>query len=63
MVDYTWQDLEELRPEWERIFGGAMPYGFEVGPGQVPMMRECIEKQSRQPLSAYINSLPPDRSY
>ena len=29
MADYTWQDLRDLEPEWERIFGGeTMPYGF-----------------------------------
>ena len=34
-----------------------------IGPDQVPMMRECIEKRSQEPLTAYVYSLPPDRSY
>ena len=63
MVDYTWQDLEVLVPDWERVFEVPMPRGFEVGPDQVPIMRECIEKRSKRPLVRYINSFPPDRTY
>ena len=63
MVDYTWQDLEILVPDWERIFGETLPRGFVIGPDQVPMVRECIEKRSKRPLDLYIKSLPPDRMY
>ena len=63
MADYTWQDLEDLVPEWERIFGEEMPRGFEVGPDQVPIMRECIEKRDRGPLVRYVKSLPRDLMY
>ena len=60
MADYTWDDLEALVPEWERIFGETMPRGFEIGPSQVPIIRECIEKRSQEPIIRYVKSLPPD---
>ena len=63
MFDYTWQDLRDLDDEWESLFGETMPRGFEIGPAHTPLMRECIEKRSIQPLVRYIKSLPPDRLY
>ena len=54
---HTWEDLEALREPWEATFGGTMPFGFEIGPEQVPMMRECIRTRSREPLKAYIASI------
>lgn len=39
------EDLDALRAEWEATFDGdAMPWGFEVGPEQVPIMRDCIAR-------------------
>ena len=32
--------LEALRRDWERTFGESMPFGFEIGPEQFPMIRE-----------------------
>ena len=63
VADYTWKDLEVLAPDWERVFGEALPLGPVVGPDQVPMVRECIEKRSKEPLIRYIKSLPPDLMY
>lgn len=40
-----------------------MPWGFAIGPEQVPMLRECIAKRSQAPLNRYIRSLPKDRVY
>ena len=50
--------LEALRRDWERTFGESMPFGFEIGPEQFPMMRECIRRRSKAPLEAYIASIP-----
>ena len=60
MADYTWDDLEALVPDWERVFGRALLIGFVIGPSQIPIIRECIEKRSQGPLDRYIESLPPD---
>ena len=57
-------DLLALQDEWEAVFNGeTMPWGFEVGPEQVPILRECIRKRSRRPLDAFVRSLPKDRVY
>ena len=63
MVDYTWEDLDDLAPEWERIFGKEMPRGFVIGPDQVPIIRECIEKRDQEPLDRYVKALPRDLMY
>lgn len=61
MADYTWMDLEALRPEWEAAFDGApMPMGFEVTPDQVPVLRKCIARKSQEPLDAYVSGLDED---
>ena len=60
---FSMDDLEALAPEWERVFGGPMPMGFEIGPEQVPIMRQCIRDGSRAPLQAYIAGLSKLTSY
>ena len=60
---YTWEDLENLAPEWRRIFGEDMAMGFEVTPYQVPIIRECIRTKSQKPLDDYVMSLPKDEQY
>ncbi len=59
-MTYTWQDLEDLAPEWYRLFGEEMPKGFEVTPEQVPIIRECIRTKSQKPLDDYARSIPSD---
>ena len=63
MAKYDWKDLEALRDEWWRVFGESMGMGFEITPEQVPMMKECIEKESQKPLEEYIDSIPADITY
>ena len=55
---HTWNDLEALREPWAEVFGEPMGFGFEIGPEQFPMMRECIRTRSKAPLEAYIASIP-----
>ena len=40
-----------------------MPFGFEVTPDQVPVMRECLRARSRKPLEDYVASLDPGDEY
>ena len=56
MAKYDWKDLEALRDDWWRVFGESMAMGFVITPEQVPMMKECIEKESQKPLQDYIDS-------
>ena len=63
MAELTENDLDRIRLEWERIFGEGMPWGFEVGPAQVPILRRCIEQRSMQPLNDYVRSIPDDVTY
>ena len=60
---YDWEDLDDLRELWENTFGETMPYGFEVGPAQVPIMKEWLRLKSQKPLNDYIKGLPPDRVF
>ena len=54
MPTYTWDDLDALCEQCESVFGEKMTFGFEIGPEQVPLMRECIEKRSQAPLEKYV---------
>ena len=38
-------------------FGEDLKYGFDVQPDDVPMLRECIEKQSMEPMEKHLDSL------
>ena len=54
---YTIDDLAALAPQWEEVFGEPMSMGFEIGPGQVPLMKRCIREKSREPLREYVKAL------
>lgn len=56
-------DLDELREDWMAVFGEGMPWGFEVGEQQIPLLRQCVEERSREQLNDYIRSLPANRLY
>lgn len=56
-------DFEDMRDRWEAIFDESMPWGFEIGEEQVPMLRQCIAERSKAPLQAYIDSIPKNRLY
>ena len=62
MPEYTLADLEALKPEWREVFDEEMPFGFEIGPETVPLMRRCIREQSKAPLVAYQREVA-DREY
>ncbi len=51
-------ELAILGGEWEAIFGESMPWGFGIGEDQIPMLCQCIAKHSREPLKAYIATIP-----
>ena len=55
--------LDELRSDWTALFNEPMPWGFEVGEEQIPMLRQCIAERSKAPLEVYIQSLPSGRIY
>ena len=57
---YTMDDLFALAAEWEQVFGESMPAGFEIGPSDVPLMRQCIRERSRQALNDHIKALLAD---
>ena len=63
MVEYTWDDLEALRPAWCETFGQELAMGFEIGPAQVPMLQECLKQKSQALLKAYIKAIPDDVIY
>ena len=57
---YTWDDLMALRKPWEETFGETMAYGFEIGPDDVPLLRQCIAEKSRERLRRHIEELLKD---
>ncbi len=61
--DISVREHEVLAAEWYEMFGESMPWGFVIGPSQVPMLRQCIATRSQEPLQAYIESLDPDCDY
>ena len=62
-MPYTWSDLDALAHAWAETFGESLPMGFEVGPEQVPVMRECLRLRSQRPLEDYVRSLDPRDDY
>ena len=59
----NYADIEALRDQWDELFGEPVPMGWQIGPAQVPILRECIKKKSQKPLEDYIDSIPKDRDY
>ena len=57
---YTYDDLEALAPEWERVFHEVMPMGFVVTPEHVPVIRQCIAQENQRPLDEYIEQHWPE---
>ena len=51
-------ELDELRNEWEAVFGDGMPWGFGIGYDQIPILRQCIAERSKEPLRTYWASQP-----
>lgn len=63
MANDTTQEVLELMEAWEATFGEQMPWGFEVGESEIPILRQCIEQNSQLPIEDFVRSLPPDRTY
>ena len=51
---YDWDDLHALMDRWEKTFGETLLIGFEVGPGQVPIIKKCLRLKDQKPLDDYI---------
>ena len=46
--------LFRVRQRWEEAFGESMPYGFEVGVADLPMLEQCVERRDQTPLNEAI---------
>lgn len=51
-------DMAEIMKRWAEVFGQPLPFGPEVPEDQIPVLLDCIEKCSEEPLDKYIESLP-----
>ena len=60
---YTFEEIEAVRADWERVFGEPITWGFEITEPQIPIMHECIRLRSKAPLAAYIASIPEQVCY
>ncbi len=49
--DITLEEHDALAKEWHGVFGEEMPWGFGISPNEVPVLRQCIASQSKEPLS------------
>ena len=56
----TWEDLEAVRQQWQETFGEQMPFGFEIGYDDIPLLRRCIAEKSMKPLDDHIEDLLKD---
>ena len=54
------EELDELREDWFAVFGESMPWGFEIGEEQIPLLRQCVERRSQEPLDRYVQALISD---
>ena len=57
MVDEQ-PDMPEIMKRWAEVFGQPLPFGPEVPEEQIPVLLDCLEKCSEEPLDEYIDSLP-----
>ena len=58
MAEYTLWDLWQLAPQWLETFGEELAMGFDIGPDEAPIIRQCLEQKSQQPLDDHMKSLP-----
>lgn len=63
MASDVTQEVLDLMEEWRATFGEHMPWGFEVSQNEIPILRQCIEQKSQQPIEDFVRSLPTDRVY
>lgn len=55
-----WSELFALARAWKRRFGENLGVGFEIGPADVPLIRQCLDQGSTQPLEDHIRRLLSD---
>ena len=60
MTAIDFEELDELREDWMAVFGKSMPWGFEIGEEQIPLLRQCVERRSQEPLDRYVQALLSD---
>ena len=53
---YSWEELDLLAEQWQRVFGAELVTGALVTPDQVPIVRRCIREESMGPLNDWIAS-------
>ena len=51
---YIYDDLIALQAPWLATFGEPMPFGFQIGPNQVPILRQCLAEESQEPLDDFV---------
>lgn len=63
MTNDTTQEILDLKEAWQATFGEPMPWGFEVGVNEIPILHQCIKLKSQRPIEDFVRSLPTDRTY
>ena len=48
------QVLFDLQEEWQRVFGEGMPWGFEIGEQDIPLLQRCVKNRSRVELERLV---------
>ncbi len=59
MTFEEFQEMIEIGKQWEETFGETLPFGTigcEIGPAQFPLLRKCLEQNSKKPWTRYVKS-------
>ena len=59
-ISYSMRGLIRLEPRWREVLGETMPQGFGIGPEAYPVLEECLDKRSQEPLDDYLRELYAD---
>ena len=54
MTDEECTRLARVQERWEKVFGNSMPFGFEVGIADLPILERCVELRDQTPLDEAI---------
>lgn len=52
---YDWKDFVDVEERWMIVFGEHLGIGFGVVPDDIPVLEQCIETRSQEPLNKLLD--------
>ena len=52
-----WESLDQLRQQWKELFGEELVISPWITPDDMPLIQQCIDEQSQEPLERHFEKL------